>query len=84
MDLGFHSLVELLVRHVTDQATKNKALDMAISKRRLSRRVVTGFGARFGTTGSRFGTGMERPELAEPLPRLAARLIAIPAPRGAR
>ncbi|MGD0668738.1 MAG: ankyrin repeat domain-containing protein [Bryobacteraceae bacterium] len=35
MDLGFHSLVELLVQHVTEQATKDKALEFGVSKRRL-------------------------------------------------
>jgi hypothetical protein len=35
MDLGFHSLIELLVRHEDSRAAKNQALSEAVSRRRL-------------------------------------------------
>lgn len=35
LDIGFHSLVELLVRHEDDQARKNHALSKAVSCRRI-------------------------------------------------
>lgn len=35
MELGFHSLIELLVRHEDNQAAKNQALSEAVSRRRL-------------------------------------------------
>jgi len=34
LDLGFHSLVELLVRHETEQSEKDRALKQAVSIRR--------------------------------------------------
>lgn len=35
IDLGFHSLIELLIRHERDQETKNKTLSDAVAKKRL-------------------------------------------------
>jgi hypothetical protein len=46
VELGFHSLVELLARNGTDVAVKNKALSLAIEKKRFDLvQVLVGHGA---------------------------------------